>query len=118
MTQDSSRRLSSVGTTSVDSSRCRLPDSGDSLAAAVTAAHARQAVVKDPVAHSTDQGRRTTGAAGVFIRADAAWQVAGVDVLEAGRLANGRRPQQCLRCCVVGVLHLVVLVEGGHVPGD
>src|ERR1700736_968303 len=117
-TQENSWRLSSVGTTSVDCSRCRAPDSRDSGAALVAASPAGELVVQDPVADPADQGGLAAGTAGVFVPADPAGQVAGVDELEAGGLPNPGGPKQGLGCGVVGVLHLVVLVEGRHVPGD
>src|SRR2546430_6083522 len=116
MTQESSRRLSSVGTTSADFSV--RPDSRDLEAAVVADPIARQSVFQDSIAKPWPQRRLARGAAGVFVAADPARKVAGIDVLQAGRLADRRRPEQGLRRRVVGVLHLVILVEGGHVPWD
>src|SRR5437016_418463 len=114
-TQENSRRLSSVGTTSVD---CSPPDSGNRLLAVEAATPPGQPVLEDAVADPADQGRLAARAAGVFVAAHPARQVAGVDVLQAGRLTDARGPEQRLGRGVVRVLHLVVLVERGDVPGD
>src|SRR2546423_83698 len=116
-TQENSRRLSSVGTTRVDCSR-RAPDAGYRLAALEAASPPGQPVLEDSIAGPPDQGGLAAGAAGVFVSADPAGQVAGIDVLEAGRLADASGPKQALWGGVVGVLHLVLLVERRHVPGD
>src|ERR1700737_3843851 len=116
-TQENSRRLSSVGTTSVDCSR-RTPNSGDGLPAVEAVSPAGQPIVQDSVADPADQGGLAAGAAGVLVSAHPAGQVAGVDVPEAGRPPDAAPPKQGLRRGVVGILHFVVLVEGGDVPGD
>src|SRR5207253_6280280 len=116
MTQDSSRRLSSVGTTSADFSL--RPDSRDPEAAAVARPTSRQPVFQDAIAKPAHQRRLARGAAGVFVASDRARKIAGIDVLQAGRLTDRGSSEQGLRRRVVRVLHLVVLVEGGHVPGD
>src|SRR5438094_3251719 len=116
MTQESSRRLSSVGTTSADFSV--RPDSRDLEAAVVADPMPGQSVFQDSIAKPPHQRRLARGAASVFVTADPTRKVACIDVLQAGRLADRRRPEQGLRRRVVRVLHLVVLVEGGHVPGD
>src|SRR5438105_7715844 len=116
MTQDSSRRLSSVGTTSADFSL--RPDSRDPEAAAVARPTSRQPVFQDAIAKPAHQRRLARGAAGVFVASDPARKIAGIDVLQAGRLTDRGSSEQGLRRGVVRVLHLVVLVEGGHVPGD
>src|SRR6266851_641629 len=88
-TQENSRRLSSVGTTSVD---CSPPDSGNLLLTIEAASTAGEPIVEDPVADPPDQGGLAAGAAGVLVAAHPAGQVAGVDVLEAGCLADPRSP--------------------------
>src|SRR6202171_169335 len=114
-TQENSRRLSSVGTTSVD---CSPPGSGDLLLTLEAGSAAGKPVVEDSVADPPDQGGLAAGAARVLVPAHPAGQVSGVDVLEAGLLANARSPQQGLGRGVVRVLHLVVLVKAGDVPRD
>src|SRR5437879_5785619 len=114
-TQENSRRLSSVRTTSVD---CSPPDSGNWLPAIEAAAPIGEPIVEDSVADPVDQRGLAAGTAGVLVTAHPAGQVAGIHVLEAGRLADPRRTEQGLDGSVVRVLHLVVLVEGGDVPGD
>src|SRR3989454_7914993 len=114
--QYSSRRQSSVGTPSADFSI--RPYSRDLEAAAVADPMPGQSVFQDSIANPPHQRRLARGAARVFIAADPARKVAGIDVLQAGRLPDRRRSEQGLRRRVIRVLHLVVLVEGGHVPGD
>src|SRR6266576_1419047 len=114
-TQENSRRLSSVGTTSVD---CSPPDSGNRLPAIEAAPPPGEPVFEDAIADPADQGRLAARAAGVFVAADPTGKVARVDVLQAGRLTDAGGPEQRLGCGVVGVLHPVVLVEGGDMPGD
>src|SRR5437763_14526049 len=115
MTQESSRRLSSVGTTSADFSV--RPDSRDLEAAAVADPMPAQSVFQDSIAKPPHQRRLARGAAGVFVAADPARKVAGIDVLQAGRLADRRRPEQGLRRRVVRDLRVVARDEGGHLPG-
>src|SRR6202035_1657098 len=114
-TQENSRRLSSVGTTSVD---CSPPDSGDLLLTVEAGSAAGEPVVEDSVADPANQGGLAAGAARVLVAAHPAGQGSSGDVLEGGLLSNAGGPQQGLRRGVVRVLHLVVLVEGGDVPRD
>src|ERR1700693_929671 len=88
-TQENSRRLSSVGTTSVD---CSPPDSGDLLLTVEAASAAGEPVVEDSVADPPNQGGLAAGAASVLVAAHPAGQVSGVDVLQAGLLADARSP--------------------------
>src|ERR1700693_1288332 len=88
-TQENSRRLSSVGTTSVD---CSPPDSGDLLLTVEAASAAGEPVGDDSVADPPNQGGLAARAARVLVAADPAGQVSGVDVLEAGLLADARGP--------------------------
>src|SRR2546423_15312525 len=108
-TQENSRRLSSVGTTRVDCSR-RAPDAGYRLAALEAASPPGQPVLEDSISDPPDQGGLAASAAGVFVSADSAGEVAGIDVLEPRRLADASGPMQEVWGGVVAVLHLVILV--------
>ena len=59
-------------------------------------------------------------AMGVFPAADLAGEVSGVDVAEAGLAADVRGLQEIFGGGVAGnvILHFVIAVEGGYVPGD
>src|SRR4029077_123532 len=92
-TQENSRRLSSVGTTSVD---CSPPDSGDLLLAVEAAFPPGEPIVEDSVPDPPDQGGPAARAAGVLVAAHPPRQIAGVDVLQAGLLADAGGPQQGL----------------------
>src|ERR1700731_2940205 len=97
-TQENSRRLSSVGTTSVD---CSPPDSGNLLLTLEAGSAAAEPVVEDSVADPPNQGGLAAGAARVLVASHPAGQVSGIDVLEAGLLANPGGPQERLRRGVV-----------------
>ena len=45
-------------------------------------------------------------------------QVSRVNVAQTGLLPNLRGSQQVFRARVLGIVHLVVLVKRGHVPGN
>src|SRR3990170_2736689 len=94
------------------------PDAGDGLGAGGAAALRGDMVLQDAVSVAGHQQGATPPAAGVLVLADAPRQVAGVDVSQAGLAPDLRRPQEGSDGRVVGVCHLVVLVEGRHVPGD
>src|SRR5205809_7169589 len=94
MTQESSRRLSSVGTTSADFSV--RPDSRDLEAAAMASPKPGQTVVEDPIAKPPHQRCLARGASGVFVAADPAREVAGMDVLHAGRRTDRGGPKSGL----------------------
>src|SRR3989442_5327212 len=98
--------------------RERPPDPRNWLPAVEAAALPGEPVLEDAVADPPDQGRLAARAAGVLVASHPAGEVARVDVLQTGRLTDPGGPEQRLRRGVVGVLHLVVLMEGGDVPGD
>src|SRR3989442_11938711 len=72
----------------------------------------------DPVPDTLDEQVAAIWAIGVLPAADPTREVAGVDELEAGARPDVTRAEQRVRRGVVGVGHLVVLVERGHVPRD
>src|SRR2546423_13934202 len=102
MTQESSRRLSSVGTTSADFSV--RPDSRDLEAAPIASPKPGQSVFEDSIAKPPHQRRLAGGASGVFVAADQARKVAGIDVLQAGRLTDRGGSGEGLRRSVVRVV--------------
>src|SRR5207237_9575706 len=98
------------GTTSADFSL--RPDSRDPEAAAVARPTSREPVFQDAIAKPAHQRRLARGAAGVFILANAAWKIAGIDVLQDGRLTDRGSSEQGLRRGVVRVLHRVFPADG------
>src|SRR5207244_12440248 len=75
-------------------------------------------VLLDRVAVALDQEVAAVGTVGVLPPADATGEVARVDEFEPGSRPDLARAHQDLRRRVIGVGHLVVLVEGRHVPWD
>src|SRR5213596_2132028 len=70
------------------------------------------------VAVALDEQVAAVRAVGVLPPPDPAGKVPGIDELKARPRTDLARPEQRLWRRVVGVGHLVVLVERGNVPGD
>ena len=77
-------------------------------------------IVFDQVAVALDQSLVALRTARVFPLADHAGKIAGIDVAKSGLAADFDGAQQVFRIRVAGdiVLHLVVAVKGGDVPGN
>ena len=67
---------------------------------------------------SLDEQRLAAGAAGILPIPDPARPVARIHVVQPFLLSNLHRTQERLDRCVVRILHFVIGMEGGHVPGD
>jgi len=72
----------------------------------------------DDKPHAGNERLLAGRAVGVFVLPHPAGEVAGVDVPEPGGLADPSGPKQGVGARVARIGHLVVLVEGGDVPGD
>jgi len=98
----------------------RGPVTGDWRCTLGAVAVGSEAVVFDQVAVALDQSFIALRAARVFPLADHAGKVAGVDVAKAGLATDFDGAEQVFDVRVARdiVLHFVVAVEGGDVPGD
>src|SRR6266851_8970857 len=96
------------------------PAAGDRGGTFGAAAVFGEAVVFDEVAVTLDYGVVAVRTARVFPFADHAGKISSVDVTKARLAADFDGAQQVVSGRVARdiVLHLIVAVEGGHVPGD
>ena len=96
------------------------PAARDLVGAAGATAFGSQAVVGDEVSVTADQSCVALGAARILPLFDHAWEIASVDVTEAGIAADLNRAQEIFdgRVALIITLHFVVGVEGGDVPRD
>src|SRR5260370_17249522 len=70
----------------------------------------------DEVSVTLDEKFPTVRATRVLPVADHAWQVPGIDVTQAGLLADLCCPQQRLGTSVLWISHFVVFVKGRYMP--
>src|SRR5688572_12649978 len=94
------------------------PDPGDCGATVRARAFLRHAVLLDEVAVAAHEQGAAGGAVRVLEVADQARQVSGVDEAQPFFFADLSGSKQRSRAGVVWVGHLVVFVEGSHVPGN
>src|SRR4029077_21081605 len=96
------------------------PAAGNLAGTAWALAVGGQAVVFDEISVAGDERFTALWAASVFPVADHAWKIAGVDVTQSGVLTDFRGPDEIFwRCVALAIiLHFVVSVERGHVPGN
>src|SRR5579864_5296410 len=96
----------------------RGPPARDRCATLRTRAGGSNPVIFDLITEAPDERGTAVRTACVFEAADAARQVAGIDVAQAGTLGDLYRPQKVLGLGVGRIGHLVVLMVCRHVPGD
>jgi len=78
----------------------------------------RDVIRKDDISPPPDQLMAAFGAKCVFILPDLSRQIPRIDISQPGFLSDLRRAQEDFRVRVIGVGHLVILVERGHMPGN
>src|SRR5579885_1828053 len=94
----------------------RGPASGDLIGAFRATAFRRQAIVLDEVAVAADQRFVTLGTMCVFAAVDHSREIPRIDETEAGFASNLCSPMEVFGRCVPLIAHLVIGMEGGHVP--
>src|SRR5690242_4117576 len=96
----------------------RRPAAGKFRSAAGASAIRCEAIFLNEVAVTADQSLMAAGAVSIFPVSDHSWQIPWIDISQTGLSADRSGPQQVFRSCITRIIHLVVAVKRGHVPGN
>src|SRR5215469_10824609 len=94
------------------------PAAGYRSAAIGAGALGSQAIVLDEVAITFNHDAATARAVSILPLSHTTRKIPGVDITQARILPNFRPAQQILGGCVFRIVHFVVFMERGNVPGD
>src|SRR5215470_10261695 len=95
----------------------RGPSARNRLLTSRTLAIGRQAIVFDEIAVPTNQSFIASWTAGVFPLAHHTGKISGIDVAESSITADFSGTEQVLHARVTLIVHFVVGVKCGHMPG-